>query len=124
MTTGKGMNLANLSWQTPFNGLQDRLTLSGTVLRYELGDAFQYLNASGTAKSISANWTRTFQRDYQTSLFGSLDLTRRVLDDVKQAVSSSTSKTANVLVASVNGFSNGVFSKAGHLSDSMGYGLS
>jgi hemolysin activation/secretion protein len=118
------MNLANVSWQTPFNGLQDRLTVSATMLRYQLGDSFQALNASGTAKSIGANWTRTLQRDHQNSLFGSLDFTRRVLDDIKEATSSSTSKTANVLVASLNGYSNGVFTLPNQLSDSMSYGLS
>lgn len=120
VTTGSGMNLANVAWQIPLGGLSDKLTLSATTLRYKLGDAFQYLNATGTANSVSANWTHIFARNYQSGLYGSFDLTRRMLHDNKETPFLQTSKSANVITVSLNGYVNG----EGRLANALAYGLS
>lgn len=126
LTTGEGMNLASLTWQTPVGGLRDKLSLSASYLHYKLGDTFASLQATGTAKTISANWTRALARDYNNSLYSSVDLARRVLDDDRAAAGSHTSKTANVLTASLNGFSNIENSAQNqkHLPGLLSYGLS
>ncbi|CAN0626144.1 Hemolysin activation/secretion protein [Burkholderia multivorans] len=101
LTAGPGMTWGQVAWSAVLNGLGTQAGASYSALRYRLGDAFESLDAHGTAHVASAWLAQPFIRSQTLNVSGRLEFDHRQLDDDIEASSLHNDRHVNSVTASV-----------------------
>lgn len=119
LTAGGGLASGSISYQLPLATQGGKLEVSYSRMRYELGEDFASLNASGMADSISLACDYTLKRSRRANLYGQVGYTHKKLQDVWLGFT--TDKRSDVLTFTVNGDSIDNWGGGGANSYSLGY---
>ena len=101
MTSGKGLDYVRASYQLQIG--KARFGAAYSSLDYALGGEFASLHANGTARIASLYGSYPLVRSRNTNLYAGLGYDVKRFRDSVDAIGAVTNKTANVLMASLNG---------------------
>lgn len=101
LTSGSGLNYLRGAYQTQIQAL--KVGVAYEWLRYELGEEFEPLDASGTAKIASVYASYPLIRSYDNNLYALATGEARDFHDEIGATSSVSDKSARVLIAGLSG---------------------
>ena len=103
LSSGKGMNYGRLSYEGLVNGNGTRIGASYSALRYVLGQAFEALNAHGTARVASLWVKHSFLRERNANFYGQLQYDQLELRDHIDASAIMTDRHLDNWTASFTG---------------------
>lgn len=93
-STGSGQMTGNLNWQLPV-GEGSKLSFGYSKVKYQLGEDFNYLDASGTAYTKHVDWTYALQRSRDTNWSLQLSYDHKTLADLIDLNATSTHKKSH-----------------------------
>lgn len=117
-----GLEHARVGYQLPVGGEGVRIGAAYAHLRYELGEDFAALGASGEADVGSASVAYPFVRSRQYSLYARLGYERKSLQDRISTPASVTDKTSGLLTLAFSGEYFDALGAGAASAFSLGYG--
>ena len=117
-----GLEYGHLNYQLPVGGHGLRVATQYSRVRYELGDKFAALGASGEASSATASMQHALLRSRQSSIYVGLSYERRVLQDRIDVTDTTSDRTARLLQLTLSGDSFDSWGGDGRNAFSLRYG--
>jgi hemolysin activation/secretion protein len=98
-----GLEYGHLNYQLPVGGHGLRAAAQYSRVRYELGDKFAALGASGEASSAMASMQHPLLRSRESNIYLGLSYERRVLQDGINVTDTTIDRTARLLQLTLSG---------------------
>lgn len=102
VTTGDELGSGNVTYETPAWKPGGKFQLEYSQMRYELGEEYVDLNATGTAKTASLSYIQTLKRSQKENLYAQIGYGDRRLQD-KVGTETTADKRANLVTLVLNG---------------------
>ena len=98
-----GMWSGSASYSTPIAKQGERIGISYARSHYTLGGAFEALDYTGTAETLSVHWQHNFKRSRDVNIYGTIRLDLKSLEDEAKGMAYNNPKSARNWVFGVNG---------------------